>query len=67
MTNEGEIFYPLEAAVEDIEEYRPGDYHPLYLGDSLHGDRYLVLRKLSYGSSSTTWLARDRKYVLVGS
>ena len=64
MTDEGELFYPLAAAIEDVEEYRPRGYHPLYLNDSLHEGRYLILRKLGYGSYSTTWLARDRKYVL---
>jgi hypothetical protein len=64
MAKEEEIFYPLAAPVEDIEGYRPGDYRPLYLGDSLLGDRYMVLRKLGYRSYSTTWLARGRRYVL---
>ena len=63
MTIDGEIFYPLAAAVEDIGEYRPGGYHPLDLVDSLHEGRYLVLHKHCYGSYSTTWLARDGKYV----
>ncbi|ETS80605.1 hypothetical protein PFICI_08134 [Pestalotiopsis fici W106-1] len=43
---------------EDIEEYRPGGYHPVHLGDILDG-RYRILHKLGSGGFSTTWLARD--------
>ncbi|KAK1812518.1 hypothetical protein LTR12_013104 [Friedmanniomyces endolithicus] len=52
-------FYPLALdTVEDIEEYRPGGYHPVHLGDTL-GGRYRILHKLGSGGLSTTWLARD--------
>lgn len=44
--------------VENIEEYRPGGYHPVHLGDHLDG-RYKVLHKLGSGGFSTTWLVRD--------
>lgn len=44
--------------VEDIDEYRPGGYHPVHIGDHLT-DRYKVLHKLGAGGFSTTWLTRD--------
>jgi serine/threonine-protein kinase SRPK3 len=59
-------YIPLED-VERLERYRPGGYHPVLIGDSLH-DRYHIVHKLGFGSYSTTWLARDQiagKYVAV--
>ncbi|ROW00303.1 hypothetical protein VMCG_07277 [Cytospora schulzeri] len=46
--------------------YKPGGFHPVYIGDTYNG-RYLVLSKLGYGLYSTAWLVRDtsseeRKY-----
>lgn len=53
-------YYPIGVDhVEDIEEYRPGGYHPVHLGDILDG-RYKILHKLGCGGLSTTWLARDQ-------
>ncbi|KAK8136982.1 protein kinase domain protein [Apiospora sp. TS-2023a] len=52
---------------ESISKYRPGGYHPIHLHDQLH-QRYRVVAKLGWGSSSTTWLAVDgqtSKYVAV--
>lgn len=60
------IYEPLEG-VERLENYRPGGYHPVQIGDHFHS-RYRVVHKLGYGSYSTTWLARDEqsnKYVAV--
>lgn len=51
-------FHTVHGAMESVEEYRPGGYHPVQLGD-LFNQRYKVLRKLGYGSYSTIWLARD--------
>jgi serine/threonine protein kinase len=45
--------------VERLEHYRPGGYHPLRIGDILHG-RYRIVHKLGHGSFSTIWLARDQ-------
>ncbi|KAF2219032.1 serine/threonine-protein kinase SRPK3 [Elsinoe ampelina] len=53
------------AACEWAEEYRPGGYHPVNLGD-VFGEQYRVIRKLGEGSFSTVWLAKDlltSKYV----
>lgn len=59
-------YYPLSLGlVEDVEEYRPGGFHPVHLGDVFQ-ERFKVLHKLGSGGFSTTWLARDnmgRRYV----
>lgn len=52
---------------EDLDKYRPGGYHPVMIGDTLHG-RYHIVDKLGFGGYSTIWLARDtrmEKYVAV--
>jgi serine/threonine-protein kinase SRPK3 len=47
---------------KDIEEgrdaYRPGGFHPVYVGD-VYNERYKVLNKLGYGAYSTVWLVQD--------
>lgn len=47
---------------EDEEEgkaaYRPGGFHPVYIGD-IFNDRYEVLNKIGYGGYSTVWLVKD--------
>ncbi|KAI0533737.1 serine protein kinase [Xylaria digitata] len=52
-------FNPIAYACEWIEEYRPGGFHPVHLGDVFSDGRYKVIRKLGEGSFSTVWLARD--------
>ncbi|KAL1962324.1 hypothetical protein VTN77DRAFT_9815 [Rasamsonia byssochlamydoides] len=54
-------FYPLRTPTEWIEDYRPGKYHPVHLGDTFKNARYKVIRKLGYGSFSTVWLAKDEE------
>lgn len=44
--------------IEDIEDYVPGGFHPIHIGDILD-HRYEVLHKLGYGGFSTIWLAND--------
>ncbi|SMQ56275.1 unnamed protein product [Zymoseptoria tritici ST99CH_3D7] len=51
--------YNLEVDVEDFEEYRPGGYHPVIVGDTFNNGRYQVVHKLGFGGYSTIWLARD--------
>ncbi|KAL6696969.1 kinase-like domain-containing protein [Trichoderma pleuroticola] len=51
-----------DATSEDIEEgkaaYRPGGFHPVYIGD-IFNDRYKILNKIGYGVYSTVWLVKD--------
>ena len=43
---------------EDPEDYSPGGYHPVNIGDLYH-NQYKVVRKLGWGHFSTVWLAWD--------
>jgi hypothetical protein len=45
---------------EDLEDYRPGGYHPVHIGDAFKDGRYVIVRKLGWGHFSTVWLARDK-------
>lgn len=52
--------------VEALEDYEPGGYHPIIIGDTLHNGRYQIADKLGHGGYSTVWLARDtllKRYV----
>ncbi|OJI81370.1 hypothetical protein ASPTUDRAFT_32781 [Aspergillus tubingensis CBS 134.48] len=46
-------------AVEPVEEYRRGGYHPVHLHDVFQ-QRYTIIGKLAYGQYSTVWLAKDQ-------
>lgn len=46
---------------EDWEDYVPGGYHPVHIGDVFSDGRYTVVRKLGWGHFSTVWLAKDNK------
>lgn len=66
-TPSARVLYEHIDDVERLEYYRPGGYHPIEIGNHLHG-RYRVVHKLGYGTFSTTWLAHDKtlsKYVAV--
>lgn len=52
--------YQYIEGVEKLEQYRPGGYHPVLIGDVL-SDRYRVVHKLGYGTFSTVWLALDKR------
>lgn len=43
---------------EGSAAYRPGDFHPVYIGD-VFNNRYRVLNKIGYGCYSTAWLVKD--------
>lgn len=45
--------------VEELEDYRPGGFHPVRIGDRLKGGRYLIVNKLGHGSFSTVWISED--------
>ncbi|KAI0158954.1 kinase-like domain-containing protein [Pestalotiopsis sp. NC0098] len=50
---------PGDVVVEEgSERYRPGRFHPVYIGD-IYNEKYLVLNKLGYGVYSTVWLVKD--------
>ena len=53
--------YAWHEAVEDIDRYRPGGYHPVHIGDKFSAGRYEVTYKLGYGTYSTVWLCKDLK------
>jgi serine/threonine protein kinase len=50
-------FEDVGATCEWAEEYCPGGFHPVNLGDTFHQGKYRVIRKLGDGSYSTVWLA----------
>ena len=52
-------FESISSDVEWVEEYRRGGYHPARL-HNVFNERYEVTGKISYGSSSTVWRAKDR-------
>ncbi|KAH8159186.1 hypothetical protein CIB48_g9063 [Xylaria polymorpha] len=54
-------FKEITSPCEWVEDYHPGDYHPVVLGDVFHNGQYKVIRKFGEGSYSTVWLARDLK------
>ncbi|KAJ3857567.1 kinase-like domain-containing protein [Lentinula lateritia] len=45
--------------VENVEDYQPGGFHPMRIGDKFDNGRYRILHKLGNGGSSSIWLARD--------
>ncbi|KAJ5443370.1 hypothetical protein N7445_004483 [Penicillium cf. griseofulvum] len=58
IANKHLVEYDWIEGVERLEEYQPGGYHPIVVGDILHG-RYQIVDKLGFGGYSTVWLARD--------
>ncbi|KAJ7057975.1 kinase-like protein [Mycena amicta] len=44
---------------EPQDQYRPGGYHPLKLGEVVDS-RYEVMRKLGWGEYSTVWLVKSQ-------
>ena len=50
---------------ECVLRYRPDGFHPAVLGETLKGGRYQIYHKRGFTGLSTTWVARDKKYVVV--
>ncbi|CAG8955989.1 hypothetical protein HYFRA_00008845 [Hymenoscyphus fraxineus] len=47
---------------EDYEEYRPGGFHPVHIGDRFGtAGQFRVIHKLGRGGLATVWLCRDEK------
>lgn len=44
---------------EQYEEFKTGNYYPVNIGDIFAFDKYQVVGKLGFGSTSTVWLARN--------
>ena len=53
------IVYVWNEDVESLEDYCPGGYHPVHIGDTFSAGRYEVIHKLGHGSYSTVWLCKD--------
>ena len=53
------------APIESLDDYGPGGFHPVHLGDILgplpEPSRFRVLHKLGCGGFGTVWLCRDNK------
>ncbi|KAJ5254496.1 hypothetical protein N7497_003127 [Penicillium chrysogenum] len=52
---------------ETLPDYTPSQYYPTRIGEVIK-ERYQVIGKLGFGSTSTAWLARDmneRRYVML--
>ncbi|OOF98163.1 hypothetical protein ASPCADRAFT_128340 [Aspergillus carbonarius ITEM 5010] len=47
--------------VERLDYYVPGGYHPVQIGHEFHNGRYVIVHKLGFGRSATTWLAEDKQ------
>lgn len=52
--------------LESFEDYQPGGFHPVALGDTFQDGRYVVRHKLGFGGRATVWLVQDthQKYLL---
>jgi len=50
--------YISNSTAENLELYRPGGFHPVYLDNVIQG-RYKLVHKLGFGAFSTVWLAID--------
>ncbi|KAL4742392.1 kinase-like domain-containing protein [Aspergillus similis] len=61
LTDDEWRFKTITLPCEWVEDYRPGGYHPVILGNVFNDGQYKVIRKLGEGSYSTVWLARDLK------
>ncbi|KAL4985766.1 kinase-like domain-containing protein [Aspergillus falconensis] len=61
LTDNERRFKTITLPCEWVEDYRPGAYHLVVLGDVFNDGQYKVIRKFGEGSYSTVWLAHDLK------
>ncbi|KAL9570916.1 hypothetical protein ACKAV7_005253 [Fusarium commune] len=52
-------FKDIRSPCEWIEDYHPGGFHSVHLGDLFNDGQFKVIRKLGEGAYSTVWLAHD--------
>ncbi len=52
---------------EMFDKFKAGNYCPVNIGDLFASDKYQVVGKLGFGSTSTVWLARDLQSVFLPS
>lgn len=45
---------------EDWEDYCKGGYHPVHIGDTFSDGRYVVVRKLGWGTSPPSGLRKTQ-------
>ncbi|CAG7975451.1 unnamed protein product [Penicillium salamii] len=68
-TNPNFVRLPEEHKIEEetLPEYNASEFYPTRIGEIIK-ERYQVIGKLGFGSTSTAWLARDmekRRYVML--
>jgi len=54
------------AKEEPLENYGPGGYHPVGIGDVLNS-RYRIVRKLGWSIYATVWLAQQNTWFVISS
>lgn len=54
------VKYEFVEEAERLDYYVSGGYHPVMIGDELGSGRYVIVHKLGFGRSVTSWLAKDR-------
>ena len=47
---------------EQFDEFKAGNYCPVNIGDIFASNKYQVVGKLGFGSTSTVWLAQNLQY-----
>jgi hypothetical protein len=47
--------------VEKVEDYQPGGFCPIIIGQILN-EKYEIIAKLGYGGHATVWFARSVTY-----
>jgi hypothetical protein len=52
-------FSPISWQLENIDQYKPSEFHPIHLRDKLCGKRHEIVQKLGADSYTTIWLAWD--------